>query len=45
MYRWAFTGLIGQIYKLEESGRLKILFEIINGSYTVSLKTNKIALY
>tara|TARA_Y100000022_G_C13087405_1_gene300642 strand:- start:84 stop:593 length:510 start_codon:yes stop_codon:yes gene_type:complete len=40
-----FTGLIGQIYKLEESGRLKILFEIINGSYTVSLKTNKIALY
>ena len=40
-----FTGLIGQIYKVEETGRLKILFEIINGSYTVSLKSNKILLY
>jgi len=39
-----FTGLIGQIYKVEETGRLKILFEILNSSYMVSIKANKIVL-
>ena len=39
-----FTGLIGQIHQIDETGRLKILFKIIENSFIGSININSVVL-